>query len=49
MAGQIFTLKEIRDAAYETLAQVNELEYERAERLLWAFRQRLTGEEEASE
>lgn len=39
-----YSAEEIRDAAYETLAQVKESEYEYAESLLWAFHQRLTGE-----
>lgn len=42
-----YSLEEIRDAAYETLAQVKESEYEYAESLLWAFKRRLTGEGEA--
>lgn len=41
---QYYSIDEIRDAVYETLAKVGEEEYSRIEKLFWDFKINLEGE-----
>lgn len=41
---KFYSIDEIRDAVYETLATLDDKDYEKMERIFWEFKRKLEGE-----